>query len=260
MLNNGGSADDAGVAAVRKALQILCEFDGSGRDMSVSDLSRRLSIPKSTTHNLLTTLERLDFLRKDPADRRYRLGPRVYELGLRFSRASHLVSVAGAHLERLAEETKETVKLGLLSCDEILVLAAIESPYELHTRGDIGRRAPLHSTGLGKAVLAALPLEEVRRIAARRGLTPRTPHSIGSLEKLEQELERARADGFSVDQEENEPGVVCVAAALALRMDTAMAAVSVSAPSSRVNAERLAGFSRLIVQTAQAVESAVFSR
>ncbi len=258
MLNNGNR--DSSVGAVRKALEILCEFTAACPCHSVTALSRRLGMPKSTTHNLLRTLEGLDFLRQDPGDRLYRLGPRVYELGLRYSQSTHLVSTALPHLKRLAEETRETVKLGVLSSDEILVLAAIESPYQLHTRGDVGMRAPLHCTGLGKAILAALRADEVHEIVTRRGLPRFTPHTIETGEQLGRELEHIRANGYTIDREENELGVVCVAAAISVHVDHTVAALSVSGPSSRLDAARIREYSILAVETARRVERALVSK
>jgi DNA-binding IclR family transcriptional regulator len=167
------------VGSVRKALEILCAFNGGPPSLGVADVSRQLGMPKSTAHNLLQTLESLDFLRQDPADRRYRLGPRLYELGLQYSHSTHLISSAAPHLQSLGIETKETVKLGVRSGDEVLIVAAVESPYQLHTQGDLGTRAPLHCTGLGKAILATLGAEEVTaNLAAENALRstgPRTP-------------------------------------------------------------------------------------
>ena len=249
-----GGNGDYEVGSVRKALEILCEFTVNEPRLSVSDLSRRLGMPKSTAHNLLRTLEGLDFLTQDPADRRYRLGPRVYELGLRFSRSTPLVSTALPYLHRLAEETRETVKLALLSGDEILIVAAVESPHQLHTRGDVGMRAPMHCTGLGKAILSKLDADEVVGIVARHGLPRFTPHTICDRDRLALELQRIRAEGYTIDLEENELGVVCVAAAMPARADRPVAALSVSAPSSRLAGEGLRNCSRLVLETAQAVE------
>ncbi len=263
MLNKNGNRKSNGnyeVAAVRKALESLCAFSGAPPSLSVSDLSRRMDMPKSTTHNLLRTLEAMDFLKQDPGDKRYRLGPRLYELGMRFSHSTRLVTAALPHLKRLAAETKETVKLGVVSDNEILILSAIESPYQLHTRGDEGLRAPLHCTGLGKAILATLPAERVRSIVQHKGLPRFTPHTIATVERLEEELERVRGEGYTVDWEENELGVICVAAAIGILVDGTAAALSVSAPASRLPRERIGEYGLRVMETARAVENALGGR
>jgi DNA-binding IclR family transcriptional regulator len=248
------------VAAVRKALEILCEFGADPPSLSVSDISRRMEMPKSTTHNLLRTLEAMDFLKQDPADKRYRLGPRLYELGMRFSHNTRLVAATLPHLKRLGAETKETVKLGVLSDNEILVLAAVESPYQLHTRGDEGCRAPLHCTALGKAILATLPAERVRSILQNKGLPRFTPHTIATMQRLEEELARVHEEGYTVDWEENELGVICVAAAISILVDGTAAALSVSAPASRLTRERIREYGERVMETARAVENALGGR
>jgi DNA-binding IclR family transcriptional regulator len=250
MLNKAQRSEAVG--AVAKALRILCQFDAETPALSVSEVSRRLQIPKSTAHNLLRTLEAFDFLHQEPGDRLYRLGPRLFELSRLFSHHTPLMAAARPHLQRLAEQTRETVKLGVLSEDEVLILAAIESPYQLHTRGDEGKRAPLHCTGLGKAILAALPPERVREIAARRGLPRYTPRTITSLDRLEQELALIRSRGYALDWEENEAGVVCVAAPVPDPHGGLVASISVSAPISRMTRERVSRLARQVLAAARA--------
>lgn len=245
------------VGAVRKALEILCQFDQQTAALAVSEVSRRLSIPKSTAHNLLRTLQAYDFLQQDPADRRYRLGPRLFELSSVFSRHTPLLAAARPHLKRLAERTRETVKLGVLSEGEVLILAAIESPFQLHTRGDEGKRAPLHCTGLGKAILAALSDAQVRAILAPRGLRRFTPQTITDWDRLEKELRQIRARGWVADLEENEAGVVCVAAPVPGRGGGLTASISVSAPTVRLARSGLAGVAAQVLGAVRAVAAAL---
>lgn len=256
-LDRAPPGDQYHVGAVRKALEVLCQFTAEHPSLGVSELSRRLGIPKSTTHNLLRTLEAFDFVHQDPATRQFRLGARVYELGLRFSRNTRLVPVAWPYLQRLAAETKETVKLGVLSNQEVLIVAAVESPYELHTRGDEGVRAWLHSTGLGKAILARLPEREVRAVVAARGLPRFTPHTIATPAALDAELLRIRADGYAIDREESELGVVCVAAPMTDSNGGALAALSVSAPATRLAGDGLRACAAKVLGTAWAIEAAL---
>jgi DNA-binding IclR family transcriptional regulator len=163
-----------------------------------------------------------------------------------------LLAAARPHLQRLAEQTRETVKLGVLSEGEVLILAAVESPYQLHTRGDEGKRAPLHCTGVGKAILAVLPPEHVREIAARRGLPRYTPRTITSLDRLEQELVLVRSRGYALDWEENEAGVVCVAAPVPDPQGGLVASISVSAPISRMTRARVSRLARQVLAAARA--------
>lgn len=241
------------VAAVRKALVILCSFTPTAPTLSVSDISRRLKVPKSTAHNLLRTLKSLGFVAQDTATKRYRLGHKVFELGELFPRNAQLVSDAMPRLRRLADQTKETVKFGIMSDAEVLVVAAIESSFMLHTRGDEGRRAPLHCTGLGKALLAALPDAEVREIAAQGGLRPFTPRTMTTLRRLEEELGQIRTDGCAFDWEEHEQGVRCVAASIKDPYGRPKAAISVSGPASRITSEKMSEFAALVVDAAKTI-------
>lgn len=223
----------------------------------MSDLGRRLGIPKSTAHNLLRTLESLDFLVQEPADKRYRLGPRIFQLGLLYFHSTQLLVHVLPHLRRLADQTRETVKLAILSDGELLVLVAIESPHQLHTRGDEGRRAPVHCTALGKAILALLSDAEIREIAARRGLARFTARTITSLKRLEREVAQIRASGYAVDREEHEEGVRCLGAGITEWAGHARAAVSVCEPASRLSDERIAALAPLAVDTARAIAASL---
>src|SRR5207253_3490069 len=139
MLNNR-KPGRAEVASVRKALDLLESFSFENPAWTLSALARRLEIPKSTAHNLLRTMQSFDLVRQDVETRSYRLGARVMELGLLFARSTEMLTHARPLLRCLAEETQETVKLGMLSSDQVLILAAIESAENLHTRGDVGKR------------------------------------------------------------------------------------------------------------------------
>lgn len=254
------STNNYEVAAVRKALELLCSFSVDNPGLTVTDLSRCLQIPKSTTHNLLRTLQGLDFLTQNPEDKRYRLGPRVFELGLLFSHNTQLVRGALPHLRRLGDQTKETVKLAVLSNGEVLVLAALESPYQLHTRGDEGHRAPAHCSSLGKAILALLSASEIREIVAQRGLARFTARTITTLSRLEQELSQIRANGYAVDWEETEEGVRCVGARVSDPSVHIVAAISVSGPVSRITDKRIRKLAGQVTEAAKAISASLAER
>jgi len=125
---------------VEKALRLLSTFSLASPQWALSDLAREQGMPKSTAHNLLKTLQAFDLIRQDPEDRVYRLGPRALEMGFLYARSTELLGQARPHLRRLAERSRETVKLGMLSDSQVLIVAAVESTHQLHTRGDIGQR------------------------------------------------------------------------------------------------------------------------
>ncbi|MCA2962705.1 MAG: IclR family transcriptional regulator [Acidobacteriaceae bacterium] len=247
---NGGHG---AVSSVEKALRLLSTFSLASPQWALSDLAREQGMPKSTAHNLLKTLQAFDLVRQDPEDRVYRLGPRALEMGFLYARSTELLGQARPHLRRLAERSRETVKLGMLSDSQVLIVAAVESTHQLHTRGDIGTRWPLHSTGLGKAILSALPLAEAEALTRRRGLAALTKQTATSWPKLRAELAATRERGYAVDREENEAGVRCVAAAFVDPLRGAVAAVSVSGPSVRLSDAELATLGQEAVAVARAI-------
>ena len=161
------------------------------------------------------------------------------------------------HLLRLADVTKETVKLGILSGGGALILSAIESPFALHTRGDEGRRAPVHCTSIGKALLAALPDEEIGEILASRTLPRFSANTITTAEALQEEIARIREQGYALDCEENEPGVRCVSALIPGTGRSAAAGISVSGPTSRISEERLLELVTQVRETAASIATAL---
>ncbi|MGH9666694.1 MAG: IclR family transcriptional regulator [Bryobacteraceae bacterium] len=238
---------------MRKALELLGCFTTQSPSWTLSDLARSLHIPKSTVHNLLRTLQSFDLVRQDTETRVYRLGPGAMELGLVFARSSDVLSHARAVLGRLAELTRETVKLGILSNDQVLIIGAVESTHQLHTRGDAGTRWPLHSSSLGKAILSVLPDDEAGEILARKGMFRFTGRTLTNWDDIDKELKRIRSRGYALDQEESEPGVCCVAAPVTDALHGIVAAISVSGPSVRIKNDALEELAKHVVAAGRAV-------
>ncbi len=249
---------DYEVSSVRKALELLSAFSLANPCWSLSDLARQLDLPKSTAHNLLRTLQSFDLVQQDREDRTYRLGPRAIEMGFVFSRSTEMLNQARPILRRLADTSRETVKLGVLSTGQVLILAAFESSFQLHTRGDIGTRWPLHSTSLGKAILSALPPDEAEATIAERGLAPFTKRTTTSWPKLRAELNLIRERGYALDLEENEPGVHCVAAPFVDTLRGAIGAVSVSGPRVRLEDAALRELVKEVTAAARAIRPQAF--
>ena len=241
------------VASVRKAIELLGSFTPQTQAWSLSDLARHLQIPKSTAHNLLQTLKDFDFVQQDEQAKVYRLGSRAMEIGLTFARGSDLLSHARAVLNRLAEQTGETVKFGVLSNNQVLIVAAVESLRQLHTRGDLGTRWPLHSSSLGKAMLSALPWPETAAILTATGMPRFTRATLHTLKDAEREMRQIRERGYALDRQENEEGVCCVAAPVADPLQGTVAAISVSGPTARLRDSVLADLSQHVIAASRAI-------
>jgi DNA-binding IclR family transcriptional regulator len=167
-----------------------------------------------------------------------------------------LEAIARPYLHELRELTKETVKLAVPSGRQALIIAAEESPFELHTRGDTGHRCPLHSTSLGKTMLAFMPATIARSLIHQHGLPAITAHTITSWDRMEGELAAIRKSGMAIDLEENEIGVRCASAPVRDVSGKMVAAISVSGPTVRITEDGLRKLAGQAKASAEAISQA----
>lgn len=225
------------IRSVERALTILRLFLACDEDLSGSDISRRIDLPQSTTFRLLQTLAAGGFVEQARGLNRYRLGVTCLELGNAFLKRSDLRQRALGLLQALRDETGETVHLAVFADREVVYLEKLAGLHAIGLMGSrVGGRSPAYCTGLGKALLAYLPEEEIRRHLGSGPLTRYTPTTITDIDLLLEELAAIRARGYAVDNQEHEPGVVCVAAPI-FDSGGIAAAVSVSGPVDRMGAE-----------------------
>ncbi|HEY5785006.1 MAG TPA: IclR family transcriptional regulator [Microlunatus sp.] len=218
------------VQSVERVFELLEIIADAGGEASLSDLAATSELPMPTIHRLLRTCVLLGYARQLPS-RRYALGARLIPLGERAGR--QLGRVAQPKLVELVRQLGETANMALMDGDQIVYVAQQPSPHAMRMFTEVGRRANLHDTGVGKAILATLSDDEVRRIVARTGMATPTPKSHGTVESLLTDLAGIRRRGFSIDDEEQELGVRCYA--VSIPKAPAPMAVSVSGPLSRVD-------------------------
>jgi DNA-binding IclR family transcriptional regulator len=241
------------IQVLDRALAIL-DVLGSQRDeSSLAQLSATVELHKSTTHRLMIVLERHRLVAKNPETGRYRLGLKLFELGSKAIASKDLLQHSLPHLHRLVEETQETVHLCILDEGEMLYLQKIEPQRSVRMASSIGRRAPAHSTAVGKVILAELPEQEVEAMILQHDLKSSTPNTITSPEAFRAELRVTRTRGYSIDDEENEEGVRCVGAAVRDHSGRPVAAISVSGPSFRITKEKVPSIARVLVKAALAL-------
>ncbi len=224
--------DVGGVKSVGRALDVLDALAGSEEQLGISELSATTKLPSATVHRLLCTLVDRGYVRQDPVTRRYMLGARLMRLG---SPAGRLLGAwVTPLLGRLVSATGETANLAVLGDDQVVYIAQTPSPHRMRLFTEVGNRVPVHSTAVGKVLLAFRPRRVAAGVVDRQGLPARTSRTITHAGAFTEELERVVAQGYALDDEEEEDGVRCVAVPV-FGIGDGIAAMSLSGPASRFN-------------------------
>lgn len=216
------------VRAVERALDLLESFTLTEPDLSFTELTARSGLSKGTAVRLLAVLERRGLVERSNETERYRIGVRAFELGSIYIQSLELEREAHRYLEALVDECHQTANLGLLDHGEIVHLLVVPSRRPIHFSVKTGQRDNAHSTGLGKALLAASTEDELEMVIATRGLPRRTDRTITTPDRLRDELARVRSQGYAIDDEESVPGLTCIAAPISSDRGVVIGAVSIS--------------------------------
>ncbi|MFI6686374.1 IclR family transcriptional regulator [Streptomyces sp. NPDC050485] len=227
------------VPAVARAMDVLELFLESEGSLSAPDVTRRLQLPRTTVHELLTTLAARSYLAPVPEQPgRYRLGVRTYQLGSRYAEQLDLAAEGQQVAREVAETCDETVHVAILEDADVIYIAKVDSTHAVRMVSAAGRRLPAHCTSVGKMLLAALPEAELDARLAGRELIAMTPASITDPDALRAALVEIRARGVAVEHQESNPDVSCVAAPVRDGAGRVVAALSVSVPMIRWSEER----------------------
>jgi len=230
--------------SLERGLTILSSFRSGRPLIGVSELGREIGLGRSTAHRYVATLAALGYLTQDPATRKYRLGPKVLDLGFSAINSMELREVAAPYLRRLSDETGYTVNMAILDGSEIVYVERCRSSQagqrEIDLNLHVGSRLPAYCTSLGKCLLA---FQSPARQSAALDLvdfTQRGPNTIVTRRSLEAELKRIRAAGFATNNEELAYGLRSIAAPILAHDGEAVAAINLAAHSSMMPMDRLA--------------------
>lgn len=249
------------VQSLSRALSILEALAEEDRDgVRLIDVSRRLDLAPSTAHRLLTTMEQHRFVQFDPERSVWRVGATALSVGAAFLRRRSLLDQALPYLRRLCDAAGETVNLGTHEGGEVLFLGQVTSLRPARRATRPGGRAPMHCSGLGKAMLAGFTLAQVSGVLQDRGLTRLTPRTIALPRELGAELDRVRRRGFAFDDEENALGLRCVAATIWDECRRPLGAISLAAPAAKLGDERVERLGTLVAGVAGEITSALGGR
>lgn len=244
------------VQSVDRALDLLEALTAAEGDVSITALAARTTLHVSTVHRLLATLLRRGYVRQNPDTSRYYAGAKLAALGDGRSRHNELRLAARPFLSALVEMTRETANLSVLDDTVAVYIETAASPQVVRLFTVVGNRVPLHATGAGKALLAALPLPRREAILDRTALDPHTAKTIIERGILAKALEAARANGYALDDEEFDEGVRCVAVPVG-PMGAPLGALSISGPANRLTRQRCIDFVPEMRRCAQELAEAI---
>jgi len=242
------------IQSVDRAFQLLETISLHPQGLSLSELVAQTQLNKSTAYRLLASLIAHGYVIKDSRSNTYHISLKLYEIGCRTVNANGFLPVVEPVLRELAVQTNEAIHFVLREENSVVYLYK-EEPVQsvIHMASRIGLRNPMYCTGVGKCILANLPPEAVRGIWDRSVITAFTPNTITDFDRLTAELKQIKAQGYALDNEEHEPGVFCIAAPIFDYSAHPVAAISVSAPASRMEPERIQEIAAQVVSSAGAI-------
>lgn len=248
------AADVTPVKSAGRTLEVLEALAASPRRRSLVDLSRALSIPKSSLHAILRTMTQRGWVEADDTGTRFGLGMRALQVGAAYLESDDAVGLLAGVLDDLSRQFGETVHLGRLDGPNVVYLAKRESVHPLRLYSAIGRHLPAHATALGKALLAQ-HRDEAVDARLTWPLPALTRHTITDPDAVHAELARIRDSGHAVDREENTDGIVCFAVGVPLQ-SPATDAISLSIPAARLTDELQARIIAALHRSAEQVHAA----
>ncbi|MCR4588457.1 MAG: IclR family transcriptional regulator [Lachnospiraceae bacterium] len=231
--------DQNPIQSAGRLFQVM-EVLSAGGSMGLLEISNQVGLSKSTVHRLLNSLIYMGYTRQEESTGKYRMTYKLVNLSGQILDHSDIVQIAHPYLVKLMEETGETVHLVRRERENITYIDKVEPPTAtVRMISHVGLSLPLYCTGVGKALMAEMPEEEVKKIWVSSPIEKKTDYTITRLEDLSAELVRIRERGYARDDQENELGVRCVAVSIHDHRGKAVYALSISCPIYRLSDERV---------------------
>lgn len=223
--------DNGGIQALDRAFLILDIIADAGGEAKLTEIAGIAGLNVSTCHHLISTLHNWGYVARGANSRSYVLGSRILYLSAAFLRQVDLPRRAQSFVDRLNDQTREAVQLAIMQDTHLVNVLHREARHAVRVDAGCGGNSnAAHATATGKAILAWLPPTELDRIVADKGLTAFTPHTITDIEKLKEDLRLTRRNGFAIDREEFQLGVICLGAAIRDHAGAVVGSISVSSP------------------------------
>ena len=238
------------VKSALRTLDLLELLAASKNGLLLSDMSRVLNIPISSTHTLIATLEYRNYLVRNQSSLLYHIGPKFIQLVASGNTIVDLTTLASGTLDRIQSECQEAVTLSVLQSDKIVFISNRSSSSIVQIVNKIGTTLPAHATASGKILLANLPPDEVDRIYPKPNLPQITERTIRTKDELKLALTKSKTQGFAYDEGESEEGVWAVASCVKSSIGISQAAVSIVVPQIRVSKVMIQKWAEMIMDAA----------
>lgn len=227
------------VQSIARAFSIMEAISENKNSISITDLSKVVNLHKSTVHRILNTLIQQGYVKKNPKNNYYELSFKLLELSASVIAQNDLKSILHPYLEQLSDISGEVVHLVVQDGTDIIYIDKVESTHTLRMHSYIGRRSPMYCTAVGKAILANQSNHQIMSYWQNIQPVKFTEHTIVDLETFFDEITTIRIHGFSYDNEEQEPGIKCIAISLLDYNGETVGALSISAPISRMTEDKI---------------------
>ena len=252
----GRTPSKPGVATVQvqsltRGLSLLEALARAEGGLTLTDLAQRVQLAPSTAHRLLATLEKMGYVYQGGEMGRWYIGLQAFTVGTSFLANRDFVAQSHPYMRRLMEQSGETANLGIIDGTEAVFIDQVQCREMMRTIVKLGSRVPLHASGVGKAIFAALPDDQIDAILKVKGLPRITANTITSPETMWASVRVIRQRGWSFDDEEHALGTRCVAAPIYDEHADVLGAISLAGPSSRLPDERIKQLGPIVAHTAE---------
>jgi len=241
------------IQSIERAFEIIETLAVEPKGLSITELSKRLALHKSTVHRILRTLLSRGYVEKDSESMRYKLGVKFVEISSLYLNSIELKTEAHPYLRELVNILGTTVHLAILDKGEVVYIDKVEQVNSIRLYSSIGKRVPAYCTALGKILLTKFSDDDILKILNEIGLKRFTQNTITDPKKVLEEIQQARKFGWAVDNEEFQDGIRCISAPIYDYRGELIAAISASAPKHIFTPDRDQEVAKKVVETAKKV-------
>jgi DNA-binding IclR family transcriptional regulator len=251
--SNGIQSKRRKISSVQKAIDILNLFDANVTELGNKEIADKLHLPTSTVSGLVYTLKKNNYLSQNQESQKYMLGLKLLDRASVLLDQIDIRKIAYPQLKEISNWSGESVNLAVIDEGEIVYIERILSSHPLGIHYEIGKKQPIHSTALGKAIVSHLPQNEISSLLQDYHFFPVTQYTINEKNKFEDELAKIRERGYSIDDQENEIGGRCVSAPILNKNAYPIAAISISVPMQRMSDKQIEVFGEKMIDASSAI-------